>query len=317
MKKFIKYFDYFFVLRPTLFFPVWTLSLAGIWAQSRFGSANEMSGLLNSVELIDLSNFLFLALFTLLMGAVFLINQIEDVESDKLNNKLFLIANGDISLRKANVETAVLIAVPIIVMIWKRLDLAVLMGLSYIIMGWMYSCKPIVLKDKPVGGILPNFIGGYLIFSYGWMINGDAGMEMIYYATPYVLGMIGVYFFTTVPDIEGDRGANKITVAVKYGADRVIMAGLILDVLAIIAGILTRDIIVLIPTVLILPLFIKSVLTKSTRIVLKTSKFAALFLSLIICFHFPLYLVLLVGLYFFSKWYYRIRFNITYPSLQT
>jgi len=300
-----------------LFFPVWTLSLAGLWAQSRFGSANGTPGQLYLAEFFDFNNFLYLALFTMLMGAVFLVNQIEDVESDKLNNKLFLIANGDISLHKAYVETIVLIAVPIFVMIWKRLDLALLMGLAYIIMGWMYSCRPMVLKDKPVGGILPNFFGGYIIFIYGWMINGEAGMEMIYYATPYILGMIAVYFLTTVPDIEGDKGANKITVAVKYGADRIIIAGLITDVLAIIAGLLTRDIVVLIPTVLILPFFINSAITKSIQFVLKTNKFAALFLSLIICYHFPLYLVLLVSLYFFSKWYYRIRFNIVYPSLRT
>lgn len=300
-----------------MFFPVWTLSLAGLWAQSRFGSYNSITDRLVRFEYINLNNFLFLALFTMLMGAVFLINQIEDVESDKLNNKLFLIANGDISIRKAYIETVLLIVIPIIIMIWKRSDLALLMAISFIIMGWMYSCRPIVLKDKPIGGILPNFFGGYIIFIYGWMIKGDSGMEMIYYATPYVLGLIAVYFLTTVPDIEGDKGANKITVAVKYGANRVIMAGLIVDILAIIAGLFTRDIIILIPTILILPFFIQSAITKSNRIVLKTNKFAALFLSLIICFHYPLYLVLLVFLYFFSKWYYRNRFNITYPSLRT
>ncbi len=314
IKKTIKYFDYFFVLRPTLFFPVWTLSLAGLWAQSRFGSHNSIAF---RFEYFHLTNFLLLALFTMLMGAVFLINQIEDVESDKLNNKLFLIANGDISIRKAYIETVLLIVVPIIIVIWKRPELAFLMAISFIIMGWMYSCRPIVLKDKPIGGILPNFFGGYLIFIYGWMIKGDAGMEMVYYATPYVLGMIGVYFLTTVPDIEGDKGANKITVAVKYGADKIIMAGLIMDTLAIIAGFLTRDVIILIPTILIFPFFVKSAMTRSSKIVLTTNKFAALFLSLVICFHYPLYLVLLVFLYFFSKWYYRQRFNITYPSLRT
>jgi len=317
MKNNIKYLDYFFVLRPTLFFPVWTLGLAGVWAQSRFGAQNTMFA--NDIQIgsIDLTIFLFLGLFTLLMGAVFLINQIEDVESDKLNNKLFLIANEDISIRKAYIETFFLIAVPLLIMIWKRFDLALLMGLAFFIMGWLYSCRPVVLKDKPIGGILPNFVGGYIIFFYGWMIKGYAGIEMIYYATPYVLGMIGVYFFTTVPDIEGDKGAKKITIAVKYGANRVIMTGLIMDVLAIIAGILTRDIVILIPTVLILPFFINSAITKSNQFVLKTNKFAALFLSLVICYHFHLYLVLLVFLYFFSKWYYKKRFNITYPSLRT
>ena len=319
MKKYISYLDYFFVLRPTLFFPVWTIGLAGVWAQNRFDSPEPAGFIpaLPALQQVDWTMVLYLGLFTLMMGAVFLINQIQDVESDRLNNKLFLIANGDIPMRNAYLETSLLTVLPVVVVFLLNKPLALVMVVAYIIMGWMYSCKPLLLKNKPVGGFLPNFFGGYLVFSFGWMIHGQLSWNMLWYATPYILGMMAVYLFTTVPDMEGDRAAAKITVAVKYGKDPVIIAGLYTDCVAIITGILTHDVVVLVPTLLVLPFFMYSTRTKSINHVLTTNKFAALFLSLVICYRFPLYFALIFVLYFFSKWYYKQRFNILYPSLRT
>ncbi len=316
MNKGLKFLDYIFVLRPTLFFPVWTIALAGVWAQNRFDilSASQPARLVVIAD-FDISVFVYLGLFTLLMGAVFLVNQIEDVETDRLNKKLFLIANGDIKLVNAYIETILLTVLPIGILAFVYWPLAVVMILAYIIMGWMYSCKPLVMKNKPIGGFLPNFFGGFIVFSFGWMIQGQPQWNMIYYGAPYILGMMAVYFYTTIPDIEGDKASEKITVAVKYGAKAAIWGGLISDVIAIVFGLLTRDIIVLIPTLLILPFFIFTTLNQSVKHILTTNKFAALFLSLVICYRFPLYLVLIVFVFYFSKWYYKKRFNIVYPSL--
>lgn len=314
MKKPIKYLDYFFVLRPTLFFPVWTMSLAGLWAQTRF-TASSLHPSWFAVGALEIKILFYEFLLTLLMGSVFLINQIEDVESDKLNNKLFLIANGDISISKAYLETIILAVLPVFFLLLTRFELGITLIIAYIVMGWLYSCRPFVFKNKPVGGIIPNVLGFYIVFSYGWMINGQPGMDMLYYATPYVLGLLGIYFLTTIPDIEGDRGANKITVAVKYGANNIIITGLIVNTLAIITAVIMRDLVIVIPTLLIFPFFVKTAITKSTADVLQTNKFAALFLSLVICYRFPYYLAILLVLYFFSKWYYKARFNINYPSL--
>ncbi len=314
MKKMIKYLDYFFVLRPTLFFPVWTMSLAGLWAQTRFTASSRQPSWFG-IGSFELEILFYELLLTLLMGSVFLLNQIEDVESDKLNNKLFLIANGDISIGKAYLETIILAAAPVIYLLLTRFELGITLIIAYFVMGWLYSSRPFVLKNKPVGGIIPNVFGFYIVFSYGWMINGEPGMDMLYHATPYVLGLLGVYFFTTIPDIEGDRGANKITVAVKYGANKIIITGLIVIILALNAAAIMRDLVIVIPIFLIFPFFVKTAITKSVADVLQTNKFAALFLSLVICYRFPYYLVIMIVLYFFSKWYYKARFNINYPSL--
>ena len=311
-KKIAKPFDYFFVLRPTLFFPVWTIALAGLWAQDRFGdSIQELSFSLSETNFIFV---LYLALYTLLMGGAFLLNQLEDVETDRLNHKLFLIADGEISEKNAIIETILITMVPIVFFLFIRIDLAVVLIISFLVMGWMYSSRPFVLKDRPIGGIVANLIGGYIVFSFGWMIFGPLSKQMLLHATPYVLGMLAVYFFTTVPDREGDKQANKVTIAVKYDIRIVLIGGVLLNVLAIVAGLFVKDLVVLVPTILILPFFLYTAFKKSDAEVLRTNKFAALFLSLTICVGFPLYLLVIAFLFFFSRWYYKVRFNMNYPS---
>ena len=314
-KSMLKFFDYFFVLRPTLFFPVWTISMAGYWAQARFG---ESAGVTNSVYyFFDMTFVITLGLFTLLMGGIFLLNQLEDIETDRLNNKLYLIANGDISVRNARIETILVSAVPFLLAVWKRPDLAIVMAAAFFVMGWLYSSRPFVLKDRPFGGILANALGGYIVFFFGWMVHGSADLNVIVYATPYILGMLAVYFFTTIPDKEGDAATRKITVAVKFSVKTVLIMGVISDALAIVVGLCTKDWVILVPSILILPFFADSAIRKSVDKVLKTNKFAALFLSLVICIRFPFYLLLITGLFFFSKWYYKARFDMNYPSFRT
>jgi 4-hydroxybenzoate polyprenyltransferase len=260
---------------------------------------------------------LYIGLFTMLMGGIFVLNQIEDVESDRLNNKLYLIAQGHISATRAYAETGLLIGLPILTLVLVRRDLAVVACLAALIMGWLYSCSPFRLKDRPIGGLMANVAGGSIVFSFGWMITGRPDTQMLLHGIPYVLGLVAVYFFTTIPDMGGDRAANKITVAVRYGAAPVLMAGLVTDVLAIIASALMRDWVILCPTLLVLPFFINARVVGSVDSVLRTNKFATLFLSLIICIRFPAYLALITFVFFLSKWYYKVRFNINYPSFRT
>jgi 4-hydroxybenzoate polyprenyltransferase len=307
--------DYFFVLRPTLFFPVWTLVLAGYWAHCRFVDGEPFA--LSSIAEVNPFLFLAVALFTLILGGVFLINQVKDVESDRLNNKLYLIANGDISERAAVVETVLITVIPIAVISLIRTDLAIAMAVAFIVLGWLYSCSPFYLKNRPIGGLVTNAMGGYIVFFFGWMIAGRYSYDMVFYATPYALGLVAVFFYTTIPDVSGDRAAAKITVAVKYGNRPVLIAGLITDLLAIAAAVWTRDIVILLSTVLALPFFINAVHRKTVTQVLRTSKYATLFLSLIVCLRFPIYFLLILIVFFVSKWYYKSRFALNYPSFRT
>ncbi len=313
----IKKLDYFFVLRPTLFFPVWTISLSGYWAQQRFGGNLPIFNPMFKIGTFDITYMLIIGLFTMIMGGVFLLNQLADIETDRLNNKLYLVANGDISKSHALIETGLLFMVPLVLLIRNRPDLVIIMIFALVITGWCYSCQPLVLKDRPISGLFTNLLGGVIIFALGWKIKGTISLEIIRYSAPYVLGVVAVYFFTTIPDLKGDLASGKMTVAAKFGARPVMWAGLLADALAIGAAFWTGDWVALLPTLAALPFFINTVSKNSVAEVLRTNKFATLFLSLIVCLRFPVYLVFITALFFFSKWYYRKRFNIVYPSFRT
>ena len=312
--KVLSYLDYFFVLRPSLFFPVWTVSLAGYWAQQRF-DRNEIWHDFNIIIFqSDISYIIVIALFTLVMGASFLINQIEDADSDRLNNKLFLIANGDISVRNAYIETAVVLAIPAVFFLLSRIDLLFVSAAAFIVTGFFYSCKPYKMKDRPFGGLVINVLGYYVVFALGWMIKGEVNAKMLLHSTPYTLGLSAVYFLTLIPDVEGDRNSGKITLAVRYGDKPVLWLGLLTNSLAILAAILSGDLVVLLPTAAVMPFYMLAAITRSLNHALWTTRYATLFLSLMICYRFPLYLLLIIFLYFFARWYYKNRFNVNYPS---
>ena len=111
MKKLLHLFDYVFVLRPTLFLPVWTIFFAGFFVQNKFSLAatNDAVTALNG-STTGLPSFVTVAFaLTLLMGAVFILNQIMDRRSDSKNKKLFLVAQGHITPKAAFVEAVTLI----------------------------------------------------------------------------------------------------------------------------------------------------------------------------------------------------------------
>lgn len=88
-----------------LIIPVWTISLLGAraaqWQQrglnpftlDRFPFVNFSSS--------DLHLLILLLVGTLLSGGIFIVNQIYDIESDRVNKKLFLLPEGHVSITEA------------------------------------------------------------------------------------------------------------------------------------------------------------------------------------------------------------------------
>lgn len=308
--------DYLFVLRPTLFFPVWTVFLIGHWAAFRFdpGLALARRPPLVFLDLTDIGVFL---LLTCLMGAVFLINQIADVESDRLNKKLFLLANGDISTKTAYWETVILLFIALIGASWLALELALVFLLTLFITGVLYSVNPFQLKNRVWGGIVINMLGAPLVFSIGWLSNGQFGLNLLLHTLPYATAIGAIFLLTTLPDVEGDRRVGKITFGVRYGSAKTVVLALIFEILTIIMALLVRDWAILIPALLALVFFAHAARKADLASVLLAVRLSVLFISLIVCIRYPFYLAVLLVNFYVSKWYYRKRFNLDYPSFKT
>ncbi len=308
--------DYFFVLRPTLFFPVWTVALAGFWSHERIAAGRPWYDGLWPLQGMAAAHGLALLLLTLLMGAAFLLNQLTDVESDRFNHKLFLVASGAVPERHARIETLFLLVISLSGLAGLNPALAVCALLIFAVTGWAYSCAPFWCKDRPWAGLWANLTGSGLIFLFGWLMAGPLSWSVLR-GMPYLLGIGAVYLLTTIPDRPGDAAAHKITLAVRWGEARVYAAAMSCSTLAVVSALLAREGVALAATLAVWPFFIQTWRRATVESALHTNKMATLALSLLICWRAPLYLFLLAALFFFSKWYYKQRFNVHYPSLLT
>ncbi len=74
--------DYVFLLRPMILIPVWTFFLLGAWHGSKAaGSPLPAPALLFG-----------LAIFSCVVGAAYIVNQISDRSTDRETGKLFLVS---------------------------------------------------------------------------------------------------------------------------------------------------------------------------------------------------------------------------------
>ncbi|KAA3612285.1 MAG: hypothetical protein DWQ05_20005 [Calditrichaeota bacterium] len=301
--------DYLFVLRPTLFFPVWTVYAAGFFSAKRFLPLalqvdNSGWGLAVGIAL------------SLLMGSAFILNQIVDVTTDKLNNKLFLIADGHIPMVIAIFETVLLGIVPLVIVAVFSWMMVLIFVAIYLVTGLLYSLPLFKWKDKPLLGIVANAGGAFLIFSAGWWVKDISFVQPIIHAIPYAAAVAAVYIFTTVVDETGDAQCDKNTFAVKYGFKAVIWAGFCFELVALYSAWLLNDPLIFYPALLAFPFFILAAKKQSMTEVIRAIKFPILLLSLAICVLLPNYFLLLAVTYYLSKWYYYYRFGLHYPSLE-
>jgi 4-hydroxybenzoate polyprenyltransferase len=298
----LKYLDYLFLTRPVLMPPVWTILLLGHHRSFKLTGESNLPGL--SVLLV-----------TLLVGAVYVLNQIYDMESDRLNQKLFFLAKGYISKNSAIWETVLLNLMSIVPAYLISLRLGLLFTLG-VVFGFLYSAPPFAFKNRPFGGLLMNALAhGNLAFLIGWSMNESLSIQAVLFSLPYMLAVAAIYLNTTVPDMEGDKRVGKITLAVKWGKEKVIVFSSILVLGAIVLSAMTRDIPFLIASAVSFPFFIFSVFSGGERPIILTTKVSILLLSVAAAIFYPWYFAVLILGFIGTRFYYKARFNMDYPAL--
>ncbi|RZM77422.1 homogentisate phytyltransferase [Leptolyngbya iicbica] len=173
---------------------------------------------------------LLLPLLACLAGNVYIVglNQIEDVEIDRINKPALPIASGEFS--NSNAWSIVVFAASLSILLAAFGDWYLLATiLLSLIIGTAYSVPPIRLKRFPFwasvciltvrGGIVN--LGLFLHYSHqlGLPLQIPARMWAL---TAFVLVFsIVIAIFKDIPDIEGDRQFNITTFTVRLGQTRV------------------------------------------------------------------------------------------------
>jgi len=307
----LAFLDYFFILRPILFFPGWSTMLAGYFIGYKYLIYAPM---LSGPEIDYLTLTLLLITYGMLMGSVFVLNQLCDIESDQQNKKLFFIADGMIPVRNAMIEVVVLAVGSIGLGFYLNRALGITYLLFFALTGLLYNYAPFRLKDRPWGSLFANAVMGGLAFAIGWLAVNPWGSSILTDVIPYISFNTSLYFFTTFPDIEGDRKAGKKTLAVKFGHEKIIIASFSLFIAGAVSTFILNDMQAMIFYGLSLPFFIRTAVTREIADSIRTTKFGIFFFALSICLKWPVYLMVMVAGFFGTRLYFGKRFGMSYPN---
>ncbi len=300
-------FDYFFLLRPLILIPSWNFLLIGCYlAQKKGGfSADIIVGLI---------------IYTFLMGGVYILNQITDIETDRANKKLFILSKGHVPVKHAYIEMVILWVAAVLLSLKFSFVFLVFIGIS-LVLGILYSLPPIKLKGKPLLDTLANSFGyGMINFAVGWLIVASFDVAMFIKFLPYFLSISAVFINTTVVDIEGDRKVGERTTAVLFGEQAALVCSTVLITAAIIIAYLMRDLVCLIPAAIAFPVFIYSAVysllrkKQNRRLTIFSFRLPGLLFTLATIYLYPVYAVFLLVIFLSMRFYYKKRFGMNYPT---
>ena len=153
------------------------------------------------------------------------LNQITDIELDKLNKPHLPLASGEIGRSTARVIITVSALVSVISAYWAgwlMFALVLIVG----VLGTAYSVPPLKFKKHHLGaafsitlvrGVLVNIL---MFLHFQWEIAET--LEFPLYMWPLVLFMtvfsVGIAWLKDIPDIKGDRNHGIETLAVNRGS---------------------------------------------------------------------------------------------------
>jgi homogentisate phytyltransferase/homogentisate geranylgeranyltransferase len=156
------------------------------------------------------------------------INQVQDVEIDRLNKPWLPIAARELSLDGGRRIVAVAAVVPLAMAATQGIDELVAVGVALAI-GWAYSCAPLRLKRFPAlaaGSI--TFVRSLVVNLGVWLHVAGTPIDTAVWALTIVTVpfSFAIALLKDVPDIEGDRRFGIATFSVRLGPRPVLGVGL-------------------------------------------------------------------------------------------
>ena len=314
MKLRLNPFDIFFLLRPPMLIPVWAFFLAGYW-RTLYVPLFAIPGYIKTALFPNGYFWLSFVSFSLLMGAVYIINQIVDRDSDRVNQKLFLIPLGIVSLKLAYGMVIFLVLISFGIGLLFGTNYVILLAISFFI-GVLYSVRPFRLKGRPIVDMLSNAVGyGVLAFGIGWITDDCFTIDLLIRSIPYFFAAATIFTSSTILDREGDRKNGAITTAVKFGTTPTLIISLLTLLVALVSALLLRDYVITITSIIGLPLLVVALIKKKRQFITLYMRGASYVFIILIAVLFPWFLVLLGFVFVSSKVYYKFRFGIVYPRL--
>lgn len=162
------------------------------------------------------------ALLACLSGNIYIVglNQLQDVEIDRINKPHLPIASGEISHRQGWTIVAIAVILALVVAALQGPFLFATVG-SSVLIGTAYSLPPLRLKRFPVWASLCIFTVRGAIVNLGLFLHFQGGFPIpaaVWALTLFVLVFtFAIAIFKDIPDLEGDRQFNITTFTLRLG----------------------------------------------------------------------------------------------------
>ena len=303
-----RWLDFIFLLRPSLLLPVWIFIFLGL----HWGSGHALFGF----DCPSSPRFwLIFISYSLLLGWVYVLNQIFDIESDRINEKLFLLPSGIISLREAWIFSFCALIASFLLAMQVGISFLVLWVFS-LIMGYMYSGPPFRLKDRPVLDVFANSLGyGCVNFLVGWITVRPVSSAAFPHAGLYFMAVAAVFLNTTIPDIPGDKAAQKVTTGVLLGRKYTTILSALLFFMAFFLSLRLTDFVTSIASMTGLILSVLSAFRRDDLLPKLSYRIPAGIFALFVSLRYPPLLLLSIVTLVGMRVYYKRRFGLAYPSV--
>lgn len=199
--------DFFFVLRPLILIPAWSFYALGV----HFARPPAR------VELFSVVTQPGFWCLTGVLACAYVLNQVFDVDSDRLNDKGHYLTRGLFRVR-----TLVLIAlVCFVAAAWLRQSAEPAQRpllLVALLLSLVYSLPPLRLVARPWADLVANAVGyGGLAFVIGYAAVSRTLLPAWLDALPWVLLVAATFLHTTILDVDGDAAGGKRTTTVAIG----------------------------------------------------------------------------------------------------
>jgi len=197
--------DFIFALRPLILLPAWSFYVLGAHSTGQGDAAR--TALLHPGFWC----------MTLILASAYAINQIFDIESDRLNGKGFHLTRGVLRVR-----VMVLLAFAAFVgaaMLYPKARPGQMgLLLATMLLSFSYSLPPLRWCARPWADLLANAAGyGGLAFVIGAGAFTRAILPAWADALPWMLLVGATFLHTTLLDLEGDSASGKRTTSVAIG----------------------------------------------------------------------------------------------------
>ena len=320
-----KLLDCFFLLRFPLLAPVWTIFILGwICGTTALPPGGRYVFPIDGLKYANL--WVVLAGFSLIVASIYVVNQIVDIESDRINRKLFLLPHGFVSIRTAWMLAVACALSGFIIVAFFNSFLIIIFFCS-LLLGVFYNLPPFSLKNHALGGVAANALGhGALTFLAGWYtakypaaLSPEMLRTGLLSSIAPALANGAVYLATTIPDAEGDRRTGKQTFCVCYGPKLTSLISTILCAGACISAFFMESHfwVMALPSIVSLFFFIYLVKSCRQELAFRAFKWPVFLLSASVALFVPEYGLLILFTFFGSKIYYKWRFGIDYPTFKS